>query len=154
MKNRFAYALSGSFIFIVFVFAAVCLGYVLYTFFGIFGVLGLGSYSIVMDIVALILSATFLTLLVFILTASYKIQDGTVKLKLGFWDVSSGKFKVEKVIKLVKATNTGKLYMNVYVGDNAQIVLINIRTQDTPLFTDTMKKQNPHILYEEAEITE
>ena len=152
MKRSFHYTLSGAFVFLIFAVAAVITGSIVYGFLRIFEIFGLYSSSIAMDVIAIVLSLIFLALLVFTLTASYKITDGKLALKLGFWDVTGGKFKIEKVIKIVKAANTDKLYLNLYVNDCPQIVLVNISPKNFAQFVNALKEVNPKILYEEADV--
>ena len=153
MKSRFGYLLSPALRFLIYLFMLVCAGSILYGFLRMFGAFGLVSPSLTLEISAIVLSALFLTLLIFTLTARYVLADGRLKLKLGFWDVTGGKFKIESIIKIVKATNLDKLYVNLYVNGEPHIMLVNIPSSDFKAFTDGMKSLNTKILYEEAEIS-
>jgi len=152
MKRKFGYMLSPSLIFLICLFMLVCVGSVLYNFFRIIGLFNLVSSSLVWEISALVLPALFLTLLIFTLTARYTVADGLLRLRFGFWDVTGGKFKLEHIIKIVKAANSDKLYVNLYVNNEPRIVLINISPSVYKAFADSVRTANPKVLYEEADI--
>ena len=152
MKKRFGYFLSPAFIVLIAAFMLICCGVTAFGIFKLSGAFGFFSAVPALDITLIVLATLFFTLLVFILTASYVIDGGKVRLKLGFWDTTGGKFKIECIIKLVKATNSDKFYMNLYIGDIPHIALINIKPHEYAEFVNTLKAENPKILYEEAEI--
>ena len=152
MKRKFGYMLSPSLIFLICLFMLICAGSVLFNLFRIAGLFELASPSLALEISVLVLSALFLVLLIFTLTARYVVADGLLRLKFGFWDVTGGKFKIEYLIKIVRATNAEKLYINLYVGSEPRIALINIKPSEYKAFTDSVRTANPKVLYEEADI--
>jgi len=152
MKSRFGYLLSPSLKFLIYLFMLVCAGSILYGFSRALGLFNLTSPNLALEISAMVLSALFLTLLIFTLTARYTLTDGRLKLKLGFWDVTGGKFKIENIIKVVKATNADKLYVNLFVNGAPHIMLVNISPADYKAFSDGVRTLNPKVLYEEAEV--
>ena len=83
----------------------------------------------------------------------YVVTD-KILLKLGPIDLTKGRFKLDKTLKIVQATNQDKLYVNLIVDDQPQIALININTCDFEPFTNCMRSKNPKILFDKAEIEE
>jgi membrane protein implicated in regulation of membrane protease activity len=152
MKTRFNYRLSASFLILICVFMLIAAASLFYSLARIFGWFGLAYGSLALEITTAVLSALFFVLLICILLTSYKLQDGYLKLKLAFFDTTRRKFRIDKIVKVVKATNAERLYVNVFIDDTPQIVLVNIKPKDYEQFAKALRAIEPGILYEEAEI--
>ena len=154
MKNKkFAYMLSGVYLTCVIVLIAFCVGLIVFSFLRIFGAFGLGAGNLFFEILIIFATLLFLVLLISILTCRYVVSNHTIMLKFCFIDTTRGKFHIDKLIKIVRATNAEKLFINLYVGDIPQIVLINIQPKYFDKFVDAIREANSKVLYEEADLT-
>ena len=154
MKNKkFAYLLSGLYLTCVIVLIVFCIGLITFSFLRIFGAFGLGAGNLFLEILIILATLLFLTLLISILTCKYVVSKYTISLKICFLDTTRGKFHIDKLIKIVRATNAEKLFINLYVGDTPQIVQININPRYYDKFVDAIREANSKVLYEEADLT-
>ncbi|MBQ9715286.1 MAG: hypothetical protein IJV77_02615 [Clostridia bacterium] len=81
----------------------------------------------------------------------YVVTD-KIALKFGPFDLTKGKIKTDKMMKIVQATNTDKLFANFVSDDNPQIALININPCDFENFANCVRSKNPKVLFDKAEI--
>ena len=86
-----------------------------------------------------------------LVTMKYKVTD-KIALKFGPFDLTRGKFLVEKMIKIVQSSKDDALYINLYVGEEARIAVININPKHFDAFAECVRSKNGKVLVDKADI--
>lgn len=151
MKNKFKYKYSTAFKIILFAFLFAWLAIFAINVMRVANLFGFYSQDVVAEITCIV-SAFFAIAIWFCLFNLKYVVTDKISLKFGFVDIIKGKFRVDKTIKIVQATNEEKLYINLIVDDQPHIALININTCDFEAFANCMRSKNKKVLFDQAEV--
>jgi len=153
MKNNFKYKYSTAFKIILFAFLFAWLAIFAINVMKVANLFIFYSRDIVAEITCIVASVVAIAIWFCLFNLKYVVTD-KIALKFGFIDIIKGKFRVDKTIKIVQATNQEKLYINLVVDDQPHIALINVNPSDFEPFANCVRSKNPKVLFDQAEIEE
>lgn len=153
MKNKFKYKYSTAFKIILFAFLFAWLAIFAINVMKVANLFIFYSRDIVAEITCIVASVVAIAIWFCLFNLKYVVTD-KIALKFGFIDIIKGKFRVDKTIKIVQATNQEKLYINLVVDDQPHIALINVNPSDFEPFANCVRNKNPKVLFDQAEIEE
>jgi len=153
MKNKFKYKYSTAFKIILFAFLFAWLAIFAINVMRVANLFIFYSRDIIAEITCILASLFAIAVWFCLFNLKYVITD-KIALKFGFIDIIKGKFRVDKTIKIVQATNQDKLYINLIVDDQPHIALINVHPDDFESFANYVRSKNPKVLFDQAEIEE
>ena len=153
MKNKFKYKYSTAFKIILFAFLFAWLAIFAINVMKVANLFIFYSRDIVAEITCIVASVVAIAIWFCLFNLKYVVTD-KIALKFGFIDIIKGKFRVDKTIKIVQATNQEKLYINLVVDDQPHIALINVNPSDFGPFANCVRSKNPKVLFDQAEIEE
>ena len=153
MKNNFKYKYSTAFKIILFAFLFAWLAIFAINVMKVANLFIFYSRDIVAEITCIVASVVAIAIWFCLFNLKYVVTD-KIALKFGFIDIIKGKFRVDKTIKIVQATNQEKLYINLVVDDQPHIALINVNPSDFGPFANCVRSKNPKVLFDQAEIEE
>ena len=153
MKNKFKYKYSTAFKIILFAFLFAWLAIFAINVMKVANLFIFYSRDIVAEITCIVASVVAIAIWFCLFNLKYVVTD-KIALKFGFIDIIKGKFRVDKTIKIVQATNQEKLYINLVVDDQPHIALINVNPSDFEPFANCVRSKNPKVLFDQAEIEE
>ena len=153
MKNKFRYKYNLVYKIFLAVFLIAWLAILATNVFKVANLFNFYSRDMIAEITCIVFSVLAIAAWFCMLNLKYVITD-KILLKLGPIDLTKGKFKLDKTLKIVQATNQDKLYVNLIVDDQPQIALININTCDFESFANCVRSKNPKVLFDKAEIEE
>ncbi len=151
MKNKFAYSYSKLFKLILAIWFVSWAAILLVNVFRLAAVLGFYSHSPVQEITCVVLSAIALVVWICLITMRYKVTD-VIALKFGPFDLMQGRFRVDRMIKVVQSSKDDALYINLYVGDEPHIAIVNIHPKNFEAFSECVRSKNNKVLIDKAEI--
>ncbi len=151
MKNKFRYKYSFLFKIILVAFLIAWLAILATNLLRVFNLLNFYSRDLIAEITCIVFALLAIVAWFCLINLKYVVTD-TISLKLGFIDLTKGRFKTNKMLKIVQATNQDKLYINLIVNEQAQIALININTCDFEKFANCVRSKNPKVIFDQAEI--
>jgi len=109
------------------------------------------SKDIIAEITTIAVGIVCLVVCFWASTLKYVVTD-KIQLKFGFFDLTKGMFEINKMIKIVEATNESKLYINLLVNTAPHIAMININPKEFENFANCVRSKNSHVLFDKAEI--
>lgn len=151
MKNKFRYKYDILYLILPIALLIICIGTLVINVLKLFSISNFVNASTSLEITYIIVSVLGIIFVICCLFGKYKITD-KISLKFGPFDCMHGKYKVENVIKIVQSSSDDKLYVNVYLEEEPQIILINIRPKDFDAFIKCIKSKNPKVLFDKADI--
>lgn len=151
MKNKFAYNYSRLFKFILAIWFICWAAIFFVNVFRLASVLGFYTRDTVQEITCVAVSVIALAVWICLITMKYKVTD-KIALKFGPFDLTRGKFLVEKMIKIVQSSKDDALYINLYVGEEARIAIININPKHYDAFAECVRSKNGKVLVDKADI--
>ena len=151
MKNKFRYKYNLVYKIFLAVFLIAWLAVLATNVFKVANLFNFYSRDMIAEITCIVFSVLAIAAWFCLLNLKYVITD-KILLKLGPIDLTKGKFKLDKTLKIVRATNQDKLYVNLIVDDQPQIALININTCDFESFANCVRSKNPKVLFDQAEV--
>lgn len=151
MKNKFRYKYSLLYKIILVAFLIAWLAILATNLLRVFNLLNFYSRDLIAEITCIVFSVLAIFAWFCLINLKYVVTD-TISLKLGFIDLTKGRFKTNKMLKIVQATNQDKLYINLIVNEQPQIALININTCDFEKFASCVRSKNPKVIFDQAEI--
>jgi len=129
--------------------SALAVAQVIMIFINIFKLAGwfnMYSLSKTLEIFQIILSACILAVCGLMLFMQYKFKENKVQIKFGPFDLTGGKFMIDKVRAAIKRASDNGLYLSVYTGDVEPVVMkINISPKRYDEFIADLKKINKSI---------
>lgn len=109
-------------------------------------IFGLVSQNLPLEIAEILLSLLLICLCIFFLAMKYKVEQGKIRVLIGFFDMSGGRFQIDKILSLVQRQSDGKLFMNMVDGEGAPFVIeIRIESALHHAFYDCLYRINPKI---------
>ncbi|HPG92479.1 MAG TPA: hypothetical protein PK675_03630 [Clostridia bacterium] len=129
--------------------SALAVAQVIMIFINIFKLAGwfnMYSLSKTLEIFQIILSACILAVCGLMLFMQYKFKENKIQIKFGPFDLTGGKFMIDKVRAAIKRASDNGLYLSVYTGDVEPVVMkINISPKRYDEFIADLKKINKSI---------
>ena len=153
MKNKFRYKYNLTYKLFLIAFLIAWLLILATNIFRVANLFNFYSRDLITEITCIIFSVFSILVWICLINLKYVITD-TISLKLGFIDLTKGRFKADKMLKIVQATNQDKLYINLIVNEQPQIALININPCEFENFANYVRSKNPKVLFDQAEIEE
>lgn len=151
MKNKFKYKYGTAFKIILFGFLLAWIAIFAINVMKVANLFIFYSQDVVAEITCIVSSLFAIAIWFCLFNLKYVVTD-KIALKFGFVDIIKGKFKVDKTIKIVQATNQEKLYINLVVDDHPHIALINVHPTDFEPFANCVRSKNPKVLFDQAEV--
>ena len=152
MKNKFKYNYGKAMLVFLWMLLACWLVIFAINFLRVFNLLGFASRDMIQEITSIVFAVLFFVVWIWLITLGYKITDDKVTLMFGPFDLTKKQFFISKTVKIIESSDEKKLYLNVYVKENPQIVLININPKNFDDFVATMKSKNEKIYFDKADI--
>lgn len=105
------------------------------------------SQNLPLEIAEILLSLLLICLSVFFLGMKYKVEQGKIRVLIGFFDMSGGRFQIDKILSLVQRQSDGKLFMNTAdaTTGNPYVIEIRIESAQHHAFYDCLYRINPKI---------
>ena len=153
MKNKFRYQYNLLYKLCLIAYLFACIILFATNLFRILNLFNFYSKDLIVEITCIATSLFAIGFWFCLINLKYVIAD-TISLKLGFIDLTKGRFKVDKMIKVVQATNQDKLYINLIVNEQPHIALININPCEFENFANCVRNKNQKVLFDQAEIEE
>ncbi|HRX13411.1 MAG TPA: hypothetical protein P5087_00105 [Eubacteriales bacterium] len=99
-----------------------------------------------LEIFQIVLSVCILAICGLMLFMRYKFKENKIQIKFGPFDLTGGKFEIDKVRAAIKRAADNGLYLSVYTGDVEPVIMkINISPKRYDEFIDDIKKINKSI---------
>lgn len=151
MKNKFYYH-YGKLFKVILALWFICWALILFVnVFRLFSLLGFYPRDTVQEITCVAVAALALAVWVCLITMKYKVTD-KITLKFGPFDLTRGKFHVDKMIKVVQSSKDDALYINLYVGEEPRIAIVNIHPKNFDAFAECVRSKNGKVLVDKADI--
>ncbi|MEG1527802.1 MAG: hypothetical protein RR248_03705 [Clostridia bacterium] len=112
----------------------------------IFGWFTFNNNNLWLDILEIVISVIVIVASIFLLTTKYIVDKEKIKVKFGFFDLTSGRFYINRIASIVTDSKTNKLFINIQEKNGEpSIIEIAIYANSFDGFITAITAVNPSI---------